>query len=208
MTERTAFSRMTAAILEAGVNRALKHDPATQLKLAKLSGCVLQLVCTSPDVELFFVITEGKIRVLSHCESAADVSLSGQAIDFLGLIGESPHSLADADITVSGKVSLLNHLKGILSGLEIDWEDMLADIIGVLPANVAAQTARTSRRWFKQQQRDLRTMLPEYLIEELKVVPSKTELEIFFQEVDELWSAAQRAEAKLQRIRETLKKNL
>jgi len=194
------FTTAVTTTLENGINTALKYDPATQAKLTNLCGNILKLECTDPVFELYFIITDTQIKVQSVCESNADVSIIGSATDFLSMLGDSPHSFADSDISIAGKVSVLNQIKIILMALEIDWEEIFSDVVGVLPANALAQMARMFWRWLRQRENECRKNLPEYLSEEIQVIPSRAEMEIFYREVDDMKAAVCRADAKLQKI--------
>lgn len=205
MLNDPSISTAIGLILENSLNTALRYDPATRVKLQALNSKIVKLSCLSPDIELVFFITDEKIRVSTIDDTNdADVIISGEASEFLNLLGQSTHSLSDLNIEISGKVNLLNQIQTILSDVEIDWEEPLTEILGVVPGHALAESLRSSFSWAKKQSDSVKQAIPELLTEELRVVPSETELNHFYQEVDQLSSASQRIDARIQRIKHTL----
>lgn len=188
--------------LEKCLNTALKYDPGTRYKIEALAGTQIKVCTHAPDITLIFIIEEKNIRVQTVDEDIdADVTISGLFTDFLALVGQDSHSLSDLNIEISGKVSLLNTIKEILSDIDIDWEEPLTEWLGTVPGHAAAKTIRQTFSWSERQKKQFEERLPEYLTEELKAIPSRTELTIFYESVDELASHTQRLEARLARLK-------
>lgn len=205
MLNDPSISTAIGLILEKSLNTALRYDPATRVKLQALNSKIVKLSCHSPNIELTFFITDEEIRVSAIDDANdADVIISGEASEFLSLLGQSTYSLSDLNIEISGKVSLLNQIQTILSDVEIDWEEPLTEILGVVPGHALAESLRSSFSWVKKQSDSMKQAIPELLTEELRAVPSETELNHFYQEVDQLSSASQRIDARIQRIKQTL----
>jgi len=204
MTNDPTINTAIGAAIEKCLNFALKYDPASRNQLSALENYILCVHAQSPELKLYFTATHNKIDVRSHSDSEPDVSVSGKAIDFILAMAGPKHSLADSHISVSGKIHLLNLIKALLADLDIDWEQALTEIVGVVPGHAAAEATRTSMRWIKQQTSYALTSLPDYLAEELRAIPSKTELENFYDGVDQLKSASQRLEAKIVRLKKSL----
>ncbi len=191
--------------LEKSLNLALKYDPSTRNKLQALQDKSVRVRCESPALSLTFFITQENIRVSSVDDGySADVTISGQARDFLKLIGQPTHSLNDLHIDVSGKVNLLNHIKNILSDVDIDWEEPLTEILGIVPGHALAESIRSTFGWVKRQSHDFEEALPDLLTEELRALPSESELNDYYKNVDQLSSASQRIDARVQRLKNIL----
>ncbi|WP_086930302.1 ubiquinone biosynthesis accessory factor UbiJ [Agarilytica rhodophyticola] len=207
MLNTPEISTAVAAIIEKSINLALKYDPATRLQLQALSGRSICIECQSPDIQLFFFLEDTQVIVNAHSDEATDVKISGNTSDFISMLGQSTHSFAESNITVSGKINVLNQLKEILSDLEIDWEQPLTEIIGILPGHALAQSIRASFNWARRQQQEVKRVLPEYLTEELRLIPAKAEINKYNQDVDMIKSAVQRLEARVQRLKNQLSTN-
>lgn len=205
MLNDPSISTAIGLALEKCLNLALRYDPATQAKLRTLNNKIIKLSCRSPNIDLVFFIENEKVRVsTADQENDADVVISGEASEFLSLLGQSTHSLNDLNIEISGKVNILNQIKTILADLDIDWEEPLTEILGIVPGHALAESLRASFHWIKKQSTSLAEAIPDLLSEELRAVPSATELKCFYQDVDQLSSDSQRIDARIQRIKHSL----
>lgn len=188
-----------AAILEKVLNSALHYDPATQNKLIKLAGQVIHIRCQNPEVAFFITTSENKLQLKAHHDSNIDATIKGEFIDFLRL-GKSTETFAESSIHVSGKSSLLNELQGIFSQLDIDWEEAIIDIAGVVPGHFIAETLRRGATALKSTKQTFEQQCADFLSEELRVIPSKTELDNYYQAVAELVSDIERVEARVKQL--------
>ncbi|MFL0804996.1 MAG: SCP2 sterol-binding domain-containing protein [Agarilytica sp.] len=196
-------------ILEKSLNLALNYDPGTRNKLQALRDKSVRVKCESPTLLLTFFISQDSIRVHTVDDgNLADVTISGQTRDFIKLIGQPAHNLNDLHIDVSGKVNILNHIQNILSDIDIDWEEPLTEILGVIPGHALAESIRSTLNWAQRQTRDFKDALPDLLTEELRVLPSESELNDYYKNVDQLASASQRIDARVQRLKSTLSSQL
>lgn len=199
-----SISVAIALILEKSLNQALQYDPATRLKLSALANKSVKITVSQPSIALTFCLLDDSIQVKTYSENDADVEISGTALDFLTAIEGSKHSMADSQLNISGKITVLNHLKEILSDIDIDWEEPLNEIFGVIPGHTLAESLKSSWHWLRQQTQGLQHGIPTYLSEELRAIPTQCELEHFYDEVDQLKSSATRLEAKLKRIQKKI----
>lgn len=197
-----SLSVTIAAILEKCITVALKYDPATRSKLSNLNEKAVKIAITEPEIEFYFCIIDNEIEVKVYSDIQADAVISGKALDFFSAIGNSNHSFAESNLCIAGKITLLNQLQEILSDLDIDWEEPLNEFLGVIPGHTIAETVRSSCHWLARQSKDATEAIPEYLCEELRAMPSNSELEHFYESVDQLKSSTTRLAAKIQRLQQ------
>lgn len=189
-----------AAALEKTLNHALRYDPGTRHKLSELEGCRVKIVSTAPEFCLCLSLRDQQIEVGTLGEGTADVEISGRLIDFLQALGREGHSLADSGLRIAGNLGRLNQLKAIFSNVDIDWEEALIEVFGTLAGHALAQAIRSGWQWARQQHHQVETFLPPYLTEELKLLPSATELSSFYQQVDEFRAGVERLGARIARL--------
>ncbi len=217
-TANPDIATVVSLALEKSINLALRYDPATREKLRALAPTRIALTISQPDIPLLFFIEQNTIEENTNKENAvrvsmfdeaddADIRLTGKASEFLSLMGKETHSLADVDIDVSGKVSVLNQLQSILGDLDIDWEEPLTEILGVVPGHTVATMIRNAFDWGKTQQQSIHNALPDILTEELRLLPAQTELSHFYNAVDDVSAAAQRLQARIQQLQNSLNKS-
>ncbi|MFT6387814.1 MAG: ubiquinone biosynthesis protein UbiJ [Cellvibrionaceae bacterium] len=190
--------------LESLVNTALSYDPASRQELANLTD-ILAIESNSPDFTLYCHGSEDGIRLMCHCEVPATTQLSGSALALLSLL-KQPSSLANSGVELSGSVGLLQQWQALLHNLDIDWEDAISGIIGDITGPMLASKLRKGAEWAQNQKEVQLRLLQEYLPEELKIIPSKTELALFSQDISQLVLDTDRLDAKFKYLGEALNK--
>jgi len=202
--DQTIIQGLTVSI-EAVVNTALRYDPASQKKIAAISD-ILAVEVTTPALTLYIRGQADGIVVLSYCEAPVATHLQGSPLDLLALL-KQPSNLSNSGVTLAGSTSLLQQWQGILQQLDIDWEDAISQIIGDIAGPLASSGIRASAQWAQSQAKEQQRLIAEYLPEELKVTPSKPEVEQLFDGISHLKLDVDRLEARLKRIQQTLDKN-
>lgn len=183
-------------LIEVAIKQAVKTDPVAARRLAELQGQVLEVQLTSPFLQLFILPVADGIE-FTQSDLVADCQISGAWVDFLA-IAEDEHRLFGSGVQIHGNQQLVKSLKEILSELEIDWEALLADHLGDLPAHQLARIFGSAKRYAEHSSRLLLADLSDYLHEEIRVAPPKAELQQFYQGVDELRLRADRLQARVQ----------
>jgi ubiquinone biosynthesis accessory factor UbiJ len=177
------------------INLALRYDPATRLGLAALRGKVIAINTTQPKLTLYVIPGIDQLRLASHYEGTIDLSISGSLVSLVNLSLSSREAdtfnLKNAAVAVNGDLGLLADLYGLLKNLDIDWEEILCELMEII---------RTQTHWTQNRKATVRRLFSEFLTEEIKVLPSKPELENFYHEVDELRLAVDRAAARIERL--------
>ncbi len=198
----TAFT----AALEGLCNRALAYDPCSQQALRKLCGKVLAIEASAPALTFFITAdANGKLALMSHYQGAVTTRIQGQLTHLLSMaFSPESTSLSQRSIQVIGSTGLLVDLQNILKNLDIDWEDALNQHIGDIAGHPIANSLRQAGFFLKQRTQTVKRLSAEYIQEELKLVPSKPELEDYYRQVDELRLASDRAQARLQQLQQRL----
>ncbi|WP_075185414.1 ubiquinone biosynthesis accessory factor UbiJ [Teredinibacter haidensis] len=186
--------------LESVINAALKYDPGTRRNLTKINGKVLAVDCRQPELTFYFQAIDEQLQVLAHYEDEPTTKIEGKLFSLFHLMQNPGHSLADSGVTVSGQVALLSDYQQILKNLEIDWEDALSSLMGDLPAHQIAQLARGAFNWFQPKGQRLPQFLAEFLTEELRAIPAKSEIEHFSRNVSLLRQQTDRLDARVQKL--------
>jgi ubiquinone biosynthesis protein UbiJ len=196
-----------ASTLESAFNRYLALDPDAGSRLQPLDGRTIALELRGFDLVVCLRVAAGRVRVLPELEAdtEADTTLCGTPLGFarLGLGGDSPDTLFSGDVGISGDVEAGQAFKAVLDELDIDWEEQLAGITGDMVAHQLGNAARSAGNWLRQGRRTLEQDLGEYLQEELRVVPTRIEIENFIGDVDRLRMDLERLEARIRRLGST-----
>ena len=196
--------------LGAVINRYLQLDPDIGPRLAALSGRCIAIELRGLDLTLFIFPDEHGIQLKNHIEGKADTVLRGTPLGMarLGLGGNTEKTLFSGEVIIEGDVETGQAFKGILDGLDIDWEEQLSRLTGDVIAHQLGNSARLARRAFRHGLATLEEDLGEYLQEELRLLPSRIETENFSADVTRLSMDIDRLAARLKRLQTRTDKRL
>lgn len=207
------FSALQSGAFEAAeslINGALRYDPATLRKMGELEGKVLLIESTMPPLKLAMETNAQGIMLHSNWQDIADTTVSGSLISIAGLAinSASQASFSGSGVNVSGDLDLLLKINSLMAELNVDWEAILASVIGDIPAHLMADKLRKSAAMAKDVGQRATSAAAEVAKEELRVTPTSPEFKGFSQQVRELSSGVERAAARLNKSRQILSKIL
>ena len=207
------FSALQSGAFEAAeslINGALKYDPATLRKMGELEGKVLLIESTMPPLKLAMETNGQGIMLHSNWQDKADTTVSGSLISIAGLAvnSASQASFSGSGVNVSGDLDLLLKINNLMAEINVDWEDILASVIGDIPAHLMADKLRKSAAMAKDVAQRAKSAAAEVAKEELRVTPTSPEFKGFSQQVRELSSGVERAAARINKSRQILSEML
>ena len=180
-----------SAIVEIAVNRVLPLDPCYEEKLKPLSGRVIAISLTDWQISLFFLPNDQQFIVMSCYEGEADVKLTGKSWDFfrMGINQISDKSTTiDSCIHFEGDVATGQRFQSLFMELNIDWEEALTEVTGDIIAHQAVKFARHASNLLNDIFNNAQENMSEYFQEEIRITPTKIEVENFFDDVAEIVS--------------------
>ena len=188
--------------VEAAINTALKYDPATLSDLSKIEGQILLIDCTIPDLRIAIEMRQQKIIVHPYWDNEAAVTLQGSMIALAKMAANASNtsSFAGTGVQLSGNLETLHALHKILSKLDIDWDGLLADTVGDIPAYVIGSAFRKSREISQQSLHRAANALAEVAEEELEIIPSQNAFTQFKKDVRQMASDTDRLIAKASQL--------
>lgn len=215
-------SSAMALALEKAINAALQLDPGTQARLRKLDQCLFHFSCSAPEINFYFEIQardqrarEALVSVASYSEKPVTTKISASLIDTLVFLAtgklDTGSNLAGSGVSMLGNSAKLMELQGILQDLDIDWEQALqhisapgGEVAGVL-SHQAANAAKLFLAWLKKSRDKLHNNIATYLQEELRLLPTQSEFNNFYEDLADLRSGIERADARLTALLQQLK---
>ncbi|MEL0637448.1 MULTISPECIES: ubiquinone biosynthesis accessory factor UbiJ [Marinomonas] len=201
----SSLSLSAISAIEHAINLALKQDDPSQARLSKLAG--QQVFLYVEDFSLILQVHILEVGVMLHRpESLDEVELDPR----LDTLVQGPSSayrkllegdgFFDGDLRIQGNAQALMTLHKVMENFELDWEGLLADYIGDLPASALARLLRKQWSWHKETATSLQLQLVQHLQTNSQLLPSKIEFETFVDDIERLGTALDRAEAKLRII--------
>lgn len=204
----TTVKTAALAMIETTINNALAYDPATQNAMKVLAGKVIAIQCTLPSLTFYVVHGEHDISLMSTFEGELDTTLKGTslALAALAIDGQDRVTFFDSGVEVRGDQDLLRRIKKILKSLDIDWEAALSQLVGDVPAHLIGESLRATSRWQRDSINRARTAAVEFSQEEIRLTPSKNEVNQFNQEVKHLACDTDRLSARMNKLNVMLNK--
>jgi ubiquinone biosynthesis protein UbiJ len=194
---------LTLEALERAVNGLLELDPEATGRLATLHGRVFRIELDGTPVQLTMVAGgDGRIQVLGGHEDAPDAVLSGSPLDLLraSVPDQGVAELFSGHVRFGGDQALAQQFSQILAGLDIDWEEFLAQRIGDVPAHEIGRFGRRARESAARVAGNGRETLSDYLTEEARLLPHRYEVDAFLEDVDTLRDDVERLAARIERL--------
>ena len=195
------------AVAEIGANRLLGYDEDALAGCRELQGQVIALEITDLEFESFCHPGAWGIRLSRNPPPReADARISGRLAALIELATSDDQAATSMRerVRFDGDVAVAQKLQRILAVLEIDWEEILADYTG---DRVAFQLHQGMRRLGTRLRGNLDSILmtsSEYLREEARLTPTRTEFEQFTARVTRLKHDVARSEARLRALLDRL----
>lgn len=193
------MKQLACKTLQAAINQYLSLDPNSIAKLKSLSGKTLKL--NIKPIELFFCFKETQIEIKTKFESSKiDATLAGYPAAFIQLhfsSSENAPNLFKQELTISGDIEFGQNVRDLFQTIDIDWEEHLSQLTGDIVAHECANVFKRSVNFVNDVSKSMQQSLTEYLQEETKHLPTREEIEDFFDDVDNLKLRLDRLQAKL-----------
>jgi ubiquinone biosynthesis protein UbiJ len=188
---------------EIGGNRLLALDEITLQGCSEMQGYCIAIDITDLDFQLYCHPGSWGLRLSRNAPAReVDATISGRLMALLNLATEDDKLSTSIQERVSlhGDVALAQKMQGLLAGLDIDWEEALAQRSGDVLAFQLHQRARRFGDWLQQSADSVLQTGSEYLREEARLSPTQVEFDRFQSSTTELKHDVARAEARLQQL--------
>ena len=188
-----------------GVQAVLSVDPDTEKEFETLRGKVFCINLTAPPTSLYLKIDSGGISVAPDSLEQPDVTLRGSIFAFakLGGRGATSRLVTDGQVKIDGDVESGQALQKILAKFDLDWEELVARLVGDTPARKIGNVVRSAIDWADHTTDLSQANLADYLTEEKRVVVSQVAMDRFAEKVNQLREDADRLATRIDRLRQT-----
>ncbi|PID41704.1 MAG: hypothetical protein CSB48_13730 [Proteobacteria bacterium] len=201
----TGILNKAARHIQAVLDRAVSKAPSSLPQLQALDG--KSLAIHTPVATVCLQVETGNIKLLHEPVNAPDVTLSATPITLirLALSDNKQAMLQSPRVTVSGNRDDLELWYELFHRLNIDWEAVVAEQTGDIPAHFIGKNIREGVKWGKTVNTSLLANIEEYLLEEARLLPTTSEFNHTFSQVDNLQLTVDQLDARLSRLEKKLK---
>ncbi|MSR09374.1 MAG: hypothetical protein EXR82_07605 [Gammaproteobacteria bacterium] len=200
------FSAVTLRPIELLINRGIGLSSTAQAMAAALDGKALDVRLDGTPLALRLTARDGQLRLSGIGEGAAAATLAGSPLAMLRLLGGDPQQLIrEGDVRMTGDTDVANQFRDLLHMARPDLEDELARLVGDPLAHQFGILARGFADFSLRTAESVARSFGEYFTEERRTLPTRTEAQEFFRDVDRVTNDVERAEARVASLRERLK---
>ena len=200
------ISSAALSTFEQLLNRAIRLDPEGLARLAPMHGRVIKLELLGLGRCIYLIPEPCGIQVYQQCEGDADCILRGTPLDLARM--RSSHASADqlfsGSVEIIGDSALAQQFAEALFSLDIDWEEQLSHLTGDVLAHEIGNLGRGLLGWGGRLRKTVALNLQEYLQEELRLLPSRYEIEPLLADIDQLRDDVERLSARIERLQRHL----
>jgi ubiquinone biosynthesis protein UbiJ len=187
--------------IEDAGNRLLRLDPETLKRLGDLQGRVVCVEFRDLGQRLYLHPSEAGFRLSVDSATPPTVTLRGTLSTFVRLgLDPERRGPAPGDLDIQGDVALGQRMQTLLHHLDLDWEEPLTRLFGDPAGHALARAVRAVHAWHVEALKTIGMNTTEYLQEESRLVPVRTEVEALLDSVDVLRSDVDRLAARIQRL--------
>lgn len=193
---------MLFEIIELACNKALEHDPGAQDALQQLNGKRVLLRIKRIDQEILVQPMNHGVDITPYQDETLDVTLAATPQALLSILrsGLDKADLEPGELEISGDPIVAQRFARIAAGLNVDWEGLLEEHLGEMPAAVIATGLRKASEYGAQGRALAKEMLNERINSEDSLVAAEQDVEVFMEQVDDLRASVDRLDARLKRI--------
>ncbi len=188
---------MLLSALEANLNRNIAASSTARALCARLNGKSMRVQLSGLPME-FVLRAEGEYLRLSNDDKVtADARVSGSPLGMLSLASQQARTTSGSSVHIEGDAEIAHNFSELLKLAKPDLEEELSRVVGDVAAHQLGNTVRSLLGFGRRVGDTFLQNAGEYLSEEGRDVPSRTEAEEFNREVDTLRDDVERFEARL-----------
>jgi ubiquinone biosynthesis accessory factor UbiJ len=195
------------APLESLLNRNLAASSAARALCRRLDAKVLALHIEGVPLSVYFKAHGESMTLHTEHAGTPDATLSGSPLSLLRLAGPAPEAaLRGGSVHIEGDAEVAQTFSELLKAAQPDLEEELSRVVGDVAAHQIGNAARSALGFARRARDTFLQNVSEYLQEEGRDVPNRTEAEEFLRGVDKVRDDVERLEARLSLLEKRPKK--
>lgn len=192
---------------ESALNHYLNLDEDVSLFLTPLAGKIIAVTILPFNETLYLCPTTQRIQIIDHYEGSVDTIMKGSltALGLMGLSATPARAFFSGKVTIEGDLSIGRKFQKLFEQLDIDLEERLSQYTGDVIAHKIGHFLQTTNRWQHDNIKSAQLNITEFLQDETQDLPPAPEVNILYQQIDQLKEDFERLEARTNRLDALLK---
>jgi ubiquinone biosynthesis protein UbiJ len=207
LEERTLLAaNVTSRVLRTLTRHHLAESVEGLAALRNLAGQVIALRLEPFGKTLFLCPTDEDIQVFTEISGTPNVTIAGNLAAFTraGLANGSQENLKASGLKISGNAESARQFQALSQALRIDWQHLFSRLLGANLASSLLAVTDAGKHWARGTMAALQSDVSEYLREEARWLPDRSQTDALLCEIDQLRSYMDRLTARISRLTSTL----
>ena len=207
LEERTLLAaNVTSRVLRTLTRHHLAESVEGLAALRNLAGQVIALRLEPFGKTLFLCPTDEDIQVFTEISGTPNVTIDGNLAAFTraGLANGSQENLKASGLKISGNAESARQFQALSQALRIDWQRLFSRLLGANLASSLLAVTDAGKHWARGTMTALQSDISEYLREEARWLPDRSQTGALLSEIDQLRSDMDRLTARISRLTSTL----
>ena len=202
MSEGIQIPDALLAVVEQVLNRYIALDPEGATGFDALAGRLIGIELKGFGTRVTVIPGVRGLQLFGDYDAEPDCLIRGTPLGLarLGMAERKERPLVSGEVEILGDNALAQSFSAALAGLDVDWEEQLAQVIGDPFAHQVGNRVRAAERWGQRTSATMTANLTEYLQEERRLVPTRYEVDAFLSQVDTLRDDVERIAARVERL--------
>jgi len=185
------------------INRQIAAKTPARGLCAELDGRVFAIRVAGTGLALYLVVADGSVHIATDHAGEPDVVATGSLLSLARLTGPAGENLIRSGaVDIAGDAVVATRFRKLMRYGRPDLEEELASIVGDAAAHGIGEVMRGIGKWQREAAATMTQNIGEYLTEESRDVPGRTEVNAFRDRVNTLRDDVARFEARIRRIEE------
>ncbi len=183
---------------EALLNRNIAGSAAARALCRRLETKVLALHVEGLPLKIYCKSVGERMELSTSYDGTPSATLTGTPLAFMRLAGPQPEAaIRGGSVHIQGDAEVAQTFSELIKHARPDLEEELSRIIGDVAAHQVGTTARSMLAFAERAASTFAQNVSEFLQEEGRDVPSRTEADEFVAEVDKLRDDVERLAARI-----------
>jgi len=184
--------------LEALLNRNIEGSFRARALLARIAGRSLEIRVAATPFRVRIEATESRVAIGGGNDTPADATIEGTPLSLARLAAPEPtRTFRSGSLQITGDAEVAQDFRKLFAAAQPDFEEELSRLTGDALAHHIANLARGALQFGRKARDTFAQNVAEYLTEEGRDVPARSEVEEFLAGVDGVREATDRLEARL-----------
>lgn len=172
-------------------------DTEVRDECASLPDKIMQIELLGLNTSFYVQPRRDGLEISLSCDRTPDAIVRGTpiAIIKMGVVQRFGGQPRSDDIEIVGDAEFVHQINMLMKKFRIDWEELLAQVLGDRVAQPVGSCVRAASATVKQSTQSMQANITEYLQEEISLLPPREAVNDFMTAVDELRDRVERLEA-------------